>query len=190
MLTRTADDDAIFKETATSKGKFAVEEVKSIPKIIPSDKYRNKVLSLIQSRSTYSIGFRENRFDMFDVLRSTNFVWQLGPTQASERSRWTIIGFQTNRSKNQEANPSIFDHCDVINIYVWLNNQRFPHIDVNINFTKNECAEVYEDIRRFREDYYGINNIVNETSIDMLSFKSLYPLFVFDLRKQSDILKS
>jgi hypothetical protein len=190
-LTRTADDDAIFKAAAAAKGKVVIEEIKwKISKIIPSDKYRNKLLSLIQSRSIYNIGFRENRFDMFDVPQSTNFVWQLGPTQASERPRWAIIGFQTNRSKNQDTNPSIFDHCDVRNIYVWLNNQRFPNIDVNVNFTKIDYAEVYENIKKFRENYYGINNIVNEASIDMISFKSLYTLFVFDLRKQSERLKS
>ncbi len=48
-LTSTADEDAIFK--ATAKGKVVIEEIKwLIPKIIPSGKYRNKLLSLIQSR--------------------------------------------------------------------------------------------------------------------------------------------
>src|ERR1700733_13764292 len=60
-LTRTADDDAIFKAAAAAKGKVVIEEIKwKISKIIPSDKYRNKLLSLIQSRSIYNIGFREN----------------------------------------------------------------------------------------------------------------------------------
>lgn len=75
-LTWTADDYIIFKVTATAKGKVVIEEIKwLIPKIIPSDKYRNKLLSLIQSRSIYNIRYRENRFDMFDVPLSTNFVW-------------------------------------------------------------------------------------------------------------------
>ncbi len=56
--------------------------------------------------------------------------------------------------------------------------------------SKNDYTEVYENIKRFKEDYYGINNNVNEASIDMLSFKSLYSVFIFDLRNQSERLKS
>ncbi len=183
-LTWTADDYIIFKVTATAKGKVVIEEIKwLIPKIIPSDKYRNKLLSLIQSRSIYNIRYRENRFDMFDVPLSTNFVWQLGPSQASEKPRWAIIEFQSNRSKNQESYPSIFDYCDVKNIYVWLNNQRFPNIEVNINFTKNDYPEVYENIKRL-EKIIIVELIILSTNLLSICFRlNHFTHFCFRFKK-------
>ena len=51
---------------------------------------------------------------------SNDFTWRLGPRAASEKPRYIIIGFQTNRSKNNN-NPAIFDNCNVRTIYVELN---------------------------------------------------------------------
>jgi hypothetical protein len=53
-----------------------------------------------------------------------------------------MIGFQTNRSKN-DNNPARFDNCDVRNIYVELNAIRYPNIDIINNFGEENYSFTY-----------------------------------------------
>src|SRR6218665_4037861 len=57
---------------------------------------------------------------------------------------YIIVGFQTNRSGSQVANPSIFDHCSLRNTYVLMNQNRYP----GQHFLINSFRELTETRRR------------------------------------------
>ena len=45
-----------------------------------------------------------------------------------------MIGLQTAKANDQVKNAAVFDHCGLTNIFVLLNNTRYPAIDFNVNF--------------------------------------------------------
>ena len=107
-----------------------------------------------------------------------------------EKPRYNIVGVQTNRDGNQEANPSIFDHCDLKNIYLMMNQERYPAVDYNLSFPNQQFSRAYRDAATFSEKFYGMDQLITQSNITPADYKDLFPLFVFDVSKQSERLKS
>ena len=49
--------------------------------------------------------------------------------------------FPTDKDRNQNKNPSTFDHVNLKNAYVTLNSDRFPVADFNLSFSNQNCIE-------------------------------------------------
>ena len=43
---------------------------------------------------------------------------------------------------------------------------------------------------KFKKEYYGFNNLIGGTQISFTAYKSLFPLLVFDVRHQSEQVRS
>ena len=76
------------------------------------------------------------------------------------------------------------------NIFAVLNSDRYPIVDTNYNFTKHFIAKAYRAATEFKKDYYGTSNVDTSLSIPLCDYKALYPLFVIDVRHQSEKLKN
>ena len=121
---------------------------------------------------------------------NTSFTWRLGVKSSPDIPRFIIVGFQTNKNNNQETNPAIFDHCRVRNIYVTLNAKRYPDTDYENDFRNNNFSRIYGDAATFRKKFYNIDEILSNPGINPETYKNLFPLFVFDVTKQSEKLKT
>ena len=119
----------------------------------------------------------------------TNFDWRLGVRSAPEKPRHILIAFQTNRNGNQEKNPSLFDHVDVSQINVILNDTRYPARDVVADFPAHKYVEYYKMFTDFTREYYGLDPLTCSNWIDIITYKEEYPIFYFDVSKQSERLK-
>ena len=86
--------------------------------------------------------------------------------------------------------PSIFDHVDENNIYIMLNWTRYPVVDYNLSFTKNQINRAYGDAASLRCKFYHMDKLVSNLNITPVGYKTLFPLFVFDVCKQSERLKN
>ena len=128
--------------------------------------------------------------DSITVPQSTSFTWRLSVKSSPEKPRFVVIGFQTNKDGDQEQNPSIFDNVNVRNMYVMLNSTRCPAVDYQIDFTKQQFSRVYGDASSFRSKFYHMDELVSNPNITPADYKTLYPLFVFDVSKQSERLKT
>ena len=73
-------------------------------------------------------------------------------------------------------------------MYILLNNVRYPAIDFHANFDKNHYDNLYKNLQDFRSTYYGIDSLVSNINVDSTAYKSLFPIFVFDVSKQSERL--
>jgi len=62
--------------------------------------------------------------------------------------------------------------------------------DLMTNFGKNEYMKLYTMFYDFKKDYYGIDSLVGGTQVNVAAFKSLFPIVVFDVRKQNETLKT
>lgn len=124
---------------------------------------------------------------MTQTLKQT---WRLSVTGGVEKPRWIIIGFQTARSTTQEQNAAVFDHSNLNNAYVMLNSERYPIRNLNVNFARNDYMKLYDMFDAFKQDNLGISELVGGTQANVAAFKTLFPIIVFDVRKQFKKIKT
>ena len=191
-LTRTGNDNAIFRAAATDAGIVDIKRIRwFMPHVIPSDAYRLQIDKIIERKEKIPVGYRMLQCDSIQVpAASRNFTWRLGVKSSPDIPRFIIVGFQTDKNNNQERNPAIFDNLSVRNIYVTLNAKRYPDTDYDIDFEKNHYSRIYGDAASFRKKFYNMDELVSNSGIDPISYKYLFPLYVFDVTKQSEKLKT
>ena len=190
-LVRKTDDDAIFRAHAAAAGKVDISKISwFMPRIIPADMERMQLYKTIESKAVLPVAFRARQCDTITVQESTSFSWRLSVRSAPEKPRYVLVAFQTGRAGNQEANSSIFDHCDLKNMYVMMNQDKYPAIDYNLSFSNQQFSRAYEDAASFSEKFYGMDELITQSNITPADFKDLFPIMVFDVSKQSERLKS
>ena len=162
-----------------------------MPHVIPSDAYRLQLDKVIEKKEKIPVGYRMLQCDSMQVpTNQKTFTWRLGVKSSPDIPRFIIVGFQSNKNNNQEQNPSIFNHLFVRNIYVTLNAKRYPDTDYDNDFTKNQYSRIYGDTALFRKKFFNMDELVSNCGINPTEFKNLYPLYVFDVTKQSEKLKT
>ena len=190
-LVRKTDDDAIFRAAAAGAGKVNIDRLSwFMPYIIPGDMARMHLYKPIEAKATLPVAFRARQCDTITVMPSTAFSWPLSVKTSPEKPRYILVGFQTNRTGNQEANPSIFDHCDLKNMYITLNQVKYPAIDYNLSFPNQQFGRAYYNTATFSEKFYGMDQLITQCNIAPSDFKELFPIMVFDVSRQSEKLKS
>ena len=196
-LTRTNDNNAIFKGNAAAggvadDGKIKIDKISwFMPHVIPSDAYRLQLDKIIEKKEKIPVGYRMLQCDNLPVPAGVGtFTWRLGVKSSPDIPRFIIVGFQTEKHNDQTKNPAIFDHCEVRNIYVTLNAKRYPDTDYENDFTINKCSRIYGDAALFRKKFYNMDELISNTGINPTNYNKLYPLFVFDVTKQSEKLKT
>ena len=196
-LTRTGNNNAILRRQ-NAAGNAALDNAKIelnkiswfMPHVIPSDAYRLQLDKIIEKKEKIPVGYRMLQCDNIPVVGGTGFTWRLGVKSSPDIPRFIIVGFQTGKNNNQTTNPALFDHCEVRNIYVTLNAKRYPDIDYENDFTINKFSRIYGDASTFRKKIYNMDELISNSSIRPDNYKTLFPLFVFDVTKQSEKLKT
>ena len=190
-LTLINNDDVIFRANGVDVGKLEIEKIRwFMPHVIPSDEYRLQLNKIIEKKEKIPVGYSMLQCDSTQVPQTNNFGWRLGVKSSPDIPRFIIVGFQTNKNNNQETNPAIFDNLDVRNIYVTLNAKRYPDIDYNNNFRTNQYSRIYGDAVSFRKKFYNMDELVSNPNIDPIDYRRLFPLYLFDVSKQSEKLKT
>ena len=191
-LTRTTDDNAIFRNNVAVHGEVHLTGIRwFMPHVIPSDAYRLQLDKIIEKKEKIPVGYRMLQCDNSQVpATSTNFTWRLGVKSSPDIPRFIIVGFQTDKNNDQETNPAIFDPCNIRNIYVTLNAKRYPDTDYENNFANNKFSRIYGDSALFRKKFFNMDELVSNCGINPPDYKKLFPLFVFYVSKQSEKLKT
>ena len=190
-LVRKSDNDAIYRAAAADAGKVTLDKVSwFMPHVFPADAEKLQLYKTIESKASLPVAYRMRQCDSITVPQSTSFTWRLSVKSSPEKPRYVIVGFQTGKDGDQEANPSIFDNVDVRNILVMLNSTRYPAVDYNLSFPKQQFSRAYGDAAAFRSKFYRMDELVSNPNITPLDYKSLFPLFVFDVSKQSERIKN
>ena len=187
LVRNTNNNNALFKGDGADDGKIEFSQISwHLPRVVPSDVIKYDLLKLIKDQVVLSIGFRMRQCITTTVPTSSSFFWRVGLRSSPEKPRYLIVGFQTNRENDQAKNLSVFDHCNLTNAYVLLNNDRYPMIDYHADFPKNHYENLYMEFYQFIKKYYGIDSSVTSTAVDPILYKNLYPILVFDVSKQSE----
>ena len=197
-LTRTGDNNSILRgqnaanNAAVGNGKVKIDKISwFMPHVIPSDAYRLQLDKIIEKKEKIPVGYRMLQCDNLPVPPGIGtFTWRLGVKSSPDIPRFIIVGFQTDKSNDQTTNPAIFNDCEVRNIYVTLNAKRYPDTDYENDFTVNKFSRIYGDAALFRKKFYNMDELISNSNINPVNYKKLYPLFVFDVTKQSEKLKT
>ena len=191
-LTRTGDNDAIFRAAGIGACTVDLEKIRwFMPHVIPSDAYRLQLDKIIEKKEKIPVGYRMLQCDSTQVpFNQRIFTWRLGVKSSPDIPRLIIVGFQSGKSNDQVTNPAIFDSLNVRNIYVTLNAKRYPDTDYNNDFTKNQFSRIYGDASLFRKKFFNMDELISNPGINPIDYKTLYPLYVFDVTKQSEKLKT
>ena len=195
-LTRNDDNEAIYRGANNAAGnplvagKVVLSKISwFMPHVTPADKDKMELYKIIERKEKIPVGYRMIQCDNATIPQSTSFSWRLSVKSSPEVPRFIIVGFQSGKSGNQEQNPSIFDNVNVNNIYAMLNTVRYPTVDYNIVFVGQQFSRVYSDVAEFRSKFYNMDELVSSPNITPSDYRALYPLFLFDVSKQSDKLK-
>ena len=78
----------------------------------------------------------------------------------------------------------------VTNAYATLHGQRYPIYDTTNNFSSNNYSNFYEQFDNYKKKKFGFNSLIGGTQVSYPAFKTLFPLFVFDVTRQNDKLTS
>ena len=121
---------------------------------------------------------------MLSVPQSTSFTWRLSIETASKKPRFIIVGFETAKDGDQTKSPSTFDHVNLRNAYVMLNSDRYPAVDYNLSCANQKFSRVYGDTALFGVKFFGMDELITQSNITPSDYKTLYPIFTFDVSKQ------
>ena len=188
-LVRKADYDAIFRGAAAGTGKVSLDKIAwFMPHVIPADDENFSICKNIESKVKLPVAYRTRQCDMLSVPESTSFTWRLSEKTVAQKPIFTIVDFQTAKDGDQTKNPSTFDHANLRNAYVMLNSDRYPAVDYNLSFDNQTFSMVYTAL--FGVKFFGMHELITQSNMTPSDYKTLYPLFTFDVSNQKEKLKS
>ena len=191
-LTRINTNNPIYRANVVDVAELEIKKISwFMPHVIPSDAYRLQLDKIIEKKEKIPVGYRMLQCDNTQVPSNTSsFVWRLGVKSSPDIPRFIIVGFQVNKFDNQQTNPAIFNNLYIRNIYVTLNAKRYPDTDYNNDFVVNNYSRIYGDAALFRKKFFNMDELVSNPGINPIDYKNLFPLYVFDVSKQSEKLKT
>lgn len=159
-----------------------------VPHIKVSDRNKLFLLKYLEKDNPIQLAFRN--WDLYEyplLPKTTKHSWSVKTTSQLEKPRFIVFALQTNRKCDKSRSSSIFDHCRVTNIKLFLNSQYFPYNSLNLKFDEGNYNVLYEMYTNFRQSYYhtGIDPL-----LDLYQFKEKAPLFIIDCSRQNDSLKA
>lgn len=187
-FTRAEDNDALFHWKGTAAGATEPDDgkvvIKSFVLRVPlieytatskiqlidgikhlSDKesliYNYYQWQCIDKKGVYGSSFN------FDITNAYRNIYN---------PKFVIISLQTNRINNQQKDPSQFDSCNIKNVAVKINGERYPQELQNIDITNGCWRILYDQLLRYRMEVFGDIN----TSLTPEQFIKNYPLMVID----------
>lgn len=162
-----------------------------IPHITVSDSEKLKLLQIINKKQNIQLNYRTWELYEYPVLpTTTKHVWSVKTSSQLNTPRFIVIAFQTARNNIITANKSRFDHCQLSDLKVFLNSESYPYESLNLHFTNNTVAVLYDMYSRFQESFY--HDRPSCCAAPMLSlehFKTRAPLVVIDCSRQNESLK-
>ena len=148
-----------------------------------------ELYKIIQRKEKLPVGYRMIQCTTASIPQTNSFSWRLSVKSSPEVPHFIIVGFQTDRIGEQDRNPSIFDHCNIRNIYVMLNSKRYPELNYNLSFPAYQFSRAYGDAAEFKTKFFNMDELISNPNITPSDYQTLFPLFLSDVSKQSEILK-
>ena len=191
LVRNASSDNSIFRPAnGVDAGKVIIDSIKWLmPKVDPSDGEKYRLYKTIEAKSTLDVGFRMRQCTSVVLPEVQSYTWRMGVRAIPEQPRVIAIALQTAKADDQSKNIALFDHCQVTNMCIVLNNTRYPAVDFRSDFGKNQYDHHFNNMCEFRRKFYGVDSMVSSIDVDPITYKELFPIYVFDVSKQSERLQ-
>ncbi|XP_043471641.1 uncharacterized protein LOC122504548 [Leptopilina heterotoma] len=188
ILTRARSDVNAILQTGEEQIRVSINKIEwLLPNVRLSDSRKFKLLKYIEKDPLIPISFRTWELYEYPLLPQTaNHVWTVKTSTQLEKPRFIILGFQTNRKNVNNRNASHFDHCQITNVKLFLNNQSYPYRNLNLDFDKRHYAILYDMYTNFQASYY---NKEQQPYLSKNEFLEYAPLIVIDCSRQNESIK-
>lgn len=189
IQTSRLEGQAANQRTVWENFKIDLKKIEWLmPYVILSNQHKIRLLSQMQKSRPIAMSFRSwELFEYPTLPTAQKHIWTVKTSNQLEKPRFVILGFQTNRKNQKATNASLFDHCNISNVKLFLNSQYYPYGDLNLNINQNQYAILYDMYVNFQNAYYGKDA---EPLLDKQHYISHIPLFVIDCSKQNESLKN
>ena len=159
-----------------------------VPHVRLADEKRVSLLRVLESDRDIVLPFRSWEMHEYPILPTARRqTWAVKTSSHLEKPRYIIFALQTGQRNSVTGDAGSFCHCDITNIKLFLNSQFFPYDNLNVQFSRDKYAMLYDMYAKFQSSYYG------RTNAPLLSpeqYKTQSPIFVIDCSKQNESVKS
>lgn len=189
LIRSSHDKDAVISADDTEEPKIEITKLSwCVPHIIPSLSQQVRLNTITAKGTELPIKFRSWELVEYPALpESARHTWTVKTSNKVETPRHVLIAFQKNKRSNVKEDMSRFDHCNLRNVKIFLNTERYPYGDLNLDFKNNVSAKLYEMYSNFRESYYHLKS--NEPMLSPSEFVSLAPIVHIDCSRQREIVQ-
>uniref|UniRef100_A0A6P7H8D1 Uncharacterized protein LOC114348470 isoform X1 n=1 Tax=Diabrotica virgifera virgifera TaxID=50390 RepID=A0A6P7H8D1_DIAVI len=191
ILIRSNDDvDAIVSIDETERPKVEITKLQwNVAHVSPSMREQLRLNSIAHKNIELPIKFRSWQMIEYPSLNNaTRHTWAVKTSTNIETPRHIIIAFQKGRKSKITKDMSKFEHNDLKNIKVFLNSERYPYNDLQIDFDTNKFAQIYEMFGSFQTSYYNLN--LNQPIFNPQDFKTKTPLIHIDCSRQKEVIQN
>lgn len=162
-----------------------------IPHVTLSDQSKLSMLRTIERREAIPVSYRSwDLYEMPSVPQSTRNTWTIKTTTQVTKPRFVVVAFQTNRNNVATADPTAFDHCDITNIQLYLNNERYPYDDMSLRFTDGDYCELYKMLGNIQQGYYNGTQPINPADFHFRIQKGDVTVYPFDCSRTDESIKN
>lgn len=143
---------------------------------------------IIDKNSDIILAFRSwELIEYPELLKTNRHNWSVKTSTRVETPRHVVVAFQSGRRESIKSNMSEFDDINLRNIKVFLNSERYPYNDLNIDISKHKYAVMYEMYSQFHSAYYGKSD---EPLFDPYDFKMKAPITYINCSHQKESLQT
>lgn len=188
ILTRTRNDENAVLSVADQTTISILKLQWRVPHVTVAEHEKLAILKVIQRGVSLQMCFRS--WDMYEypvLPTTTQHNWTVKTSNQLEKPRFIIFALQTDKKNQRAMDNSKFDHCSVTDIKLHLNSESFPYDDLNVKFSEDRFALLYEMYMRFQQAYYGSSP---QPLLSRRQFRDNAPIVVLDCSYQNESIKS
>ncbi|XP_070522412.1 uncharacterized protein [Cardiocondyla obscurior] len=190
ILIRARNDNNSIMGDSTTEPEIELHKVQwRMPHVMLNEVNKLSLLRTLDSGRYLSMTFRSWDLYEYPLLQSTTkHSWAVKAATQLEKPRYVIFALQTGRKNIMSRSSAVFDACELTNVKFYLNSECYPYDDLNLDFSKNRYAILYDMFARFRKSYYGCH--YGEVFCNITTFLSNGPFVVImDVRIYGRSLK-
>lgn len=155
-----------------------------------SDAAKLSMLKTVNRNDDLPIEFRSwDSYELPAVPESTRHNWTVKTTTQLSKPRFVIVGFQWNRNYVVHNDASVFDDSNISDIKLYLNNERYPYDNFNLNFRGSNYLELYHMFIGIQQAYYRKSNPYKPIETSYNQFKDR-PFFAFNCTQSDETIKN
>lgn len=184
IIRNRCDSSLCLSQMNSEKFEFNVTKIHwKIQHIQLNDEGRLLTLKSLEYDDNIPMAYRS--WDLYDLPvlpQARRNIWKVKTTTQLAKPRFVVVAFQTF----PRLDGSHFDHCNITDIKLYLNDERYPYDNMNMSFSKSRYHELYHALLKIYKSYYNDNCNENPAQITFDDFKNGSTIFPFDCSRSDE----